>query len=327
MAKIIIGIHGLGNKVPKDLLERWWKAAIREGLKASGHSRWFFDFEMVYWAHLLHPRPLNPALSDEKDPHYVDAPYLPRVRLIQKPPSEKRIKILNFIDKRLNKLFLNEDMSLNFSAITDMIIHRYFKDLEIYYSSTCILQNNVNRLVKEVIRDQLAQVLIKHRKKQILLVAHSMGSIIAYDVLSLLRDDINIDTLITIGSPLGLPIIRSKILSDQRNQLPVNQKTATPPNISRHWFNFADLEDKVAISYSLGEDYEESPTHVRVVDKVIYNDYSFNGHRNPHKDYGYLRTPEIGQVFYDFLTFKQRQWRIRLTDRLNRWFLQKLENI
>ena len=32
MSKIIIGIHGLGNKSRKALLEEWWKASIEEGL-------------------------------------------------------------------------------------------------------------------------------------------------------------------------------------------------------------------------------------------------------------------------------------------------------
>ena len=33
MAKVIIGIHGLGNKPPKDILEKWWKLSIEEGFK------------------------------------------------------------------------------------------------------------------------------------------------------------------------------------------------------------------------------------------------------------------------------------------------------
>ena len=49
MRKVIIGIHGLGNKPPKALLKIWWKKAIREGLKAIGHSRFFVKFELIYY--------------------------------------------------------------------------------------------------------------------------------------------------------------------------------------------------------------------------------------------------------------------------------------
>ena len=40
-----------------------------------------------------------------------------------------------------------------------------------------------------------------------MLIAHSMGSIIGFDVLTFLATDIKINTFITIGSPLGLPVI------------------------------------------------------------------------------------------------------------------------
>ena len=36
MKKIIIGVHGLGNKPPADVLEKWWAASIQEGLAAIG---------------------------------------------------------------------------------------------------------------------------------------------------------------------------------------------------------------------------------------------------------------------------------------------------
>ena len=36
MSKVIIGIHGLGNKPQKNLLEEWWKAAINEGFNLAG---------------------------------------------------------------------------------------------------------------------------------------------------------------------------------------------------------------------------------------------------------------------------------------------------
>jgi len=38
MANIIIGIHGLGNKPPKPLLEHWWKLAMIEGLKTNNFN-------------------------------------------------------------------------------------------------------------------------------------------------------------------------------------------------------------------------------------------------------------------------------------------------
>jgi len=33
MDKIIIGIHGIGNKPPEDILRNWWLDSILEGAK------------------------------------------------------------------------------------------------------------------------------------------------------------------------------------------------------------------------------------------------------------------------------------------------------
>ena len=59
MSKIIIGIHGLGNKPPKTILTDWWKKSLIEGLKKFNYTS-DFKFELVYWADILHPIPLDP---------------------------------------------------------------------------------------------------------------------------------------------------------------------------------------------------------------------------------------------------------------------------
>lgn len=57
MAKVIIGIHGLGNKPPGQLLEKWWKMSMIEGLKLNGHNKRLPRFELVYWADVIHSSP------------------------------------------------------------------------------------------------------------------------------------------------------------------------------------------------------------------------------------------------------------------------------
>ena len=59
MSKVIIGIHGLGNKPPKPLLKKWWKASIDEGLQKAGKTDLKYQFEMVYWADILHKKPFQ----------------------------------------------------------------------------------------------------------------------------------------------------------------------------------------------------------------------------------------------------------------------------
>jgi hypothetical protein len=60
-----------------------------------------------------------------------------------------------------------------------------------------------------------------------------MGSIIAYDVLTHMLPKSRIHTFVTIGSPLGMPIVISKIVTEQKKQLIKIEKVRTPENVDR----------------------------------------------------------------------------------------------
>ncbi len=295
MSKIIIGIHGLGNKPPKKLLEKWWKSAMLEGLNHVNMPHPFIKFEMIYWADLLYPRPKDQNITDTESPLFIDEPYSEAKNWTEKEINSKRIKIQKFIEEQLEKLLLNEDGTLNFSIVTDKIIQHYFRDLDIYYSSECI--NNSSVLIREAIRDRLSKALKKHAGKQIFLIAHSMGSIVAYDVLCSEPDKIKVDTLATIGSPLGLPIIKTKLVSETADQT----KLAVPENVRNNWYNFSDLEDKVAINFDLADDYFPNKNKVKIKDFQVSNNYETNELRNPHKSFGYLRAPELANQIDQFV--------------------------
>ncbi|MBN2012913.1 hypothetical protein JW960_26520 [candidate division KSB1 bacterium] len=302
MSKIIIGIHGLQNKPAKGILKKWWRRSIMDGLKALGYSHPFFKFEMVYWADLFYPRPLQSNIKDEKDPYCLSEPYVKPQKIEPVVMNSIRKKILRLLEQQMDRMFFNDDMSVNFSGITDLILRRFFKDLNIYYTGICKDRSGIIRPARDVLREELATVLHKHRRKQILLIGHSMGSIIAYDVLQHVVPQIKIDTFVTMGSPLGLPVIIHKSLVEtykEVNNSPVRPKT--PENVLNHWYNFSDLHDRVALNFDLADDYDANQRNVQVVDFVVNNDYRINGNRNPHKIYGYLRTPEFTRVVHDFL--------------------------
>ena len=151
MSKIIIAIHGLGNKPPEDILKKWWKMAIFEGLKHIGHFRLFPKFEFVYWADILHADPLDPQIKDKDDPLYLDEPYTPAKIFEKSKPNKIRKKILDYLNNQLDRLFLKDDMTIHFEGVSDLIIHHYFRDLEIYFSS----EIESNRLAKDVIQQKL----------------------------------------------------------------------------------------------------------------------------------------------------------------------------
>ena len=318
MSKIILGIHGLGNKPPKRLLERWWKDSLKEGLRAIGHPRRFFQFKLVYWADFLYPAPLDPGVKDKNNPLCIANPYIPARTVIQKRPTKLRKKVLDYIQRQLAKIFLNEDLSINYESVTDLIIRRYFRDLDIYYSKQCLDRKNATCRAKDVIREDLALMLRKYRRRDILLIGHSMGSIIAYDFRIHSVPDVSIHTLVTMGSPLGLPPVMVKILAEQRKKPQKRLRVRTPENIVKAWHNFSDLKDRVATDYTLSEDYEANSRHVRAIDTIVSNNYKYKGKANPHSVYGYLRTIELTHVINDFLNAGRPKALIWLSDNINR---------
>ncbi|OGP82308.1 MAG: hypothetical protein A2Z08_08410 [Deltaproteobacteria bacterium RBG_16_54_11] len=317
MPKIILGIHGMGNKPPKKLLEKWWKKALEEGLRAIGHPRRLVQFKLVYWADLLHPKPLDPEVRDKKNPLYLDNPYIPAGTVPGKKPNIRK-RVLDYIERQIYKIILNEDLSMNYASVTDIVLRRYFRDLSSYYSKQCLdRQKKAKCPVQDVMREDLARVLRKHSKQDILLIAHSMGSIIAYDVLTQSVPDISIHTLVTMGSPLGVPAVMLKILSEQRKKPQKHISAATPENIRGTWYNFSDRRDKVATDYNLSDDYKENSKHVRAIDIIVHNDYEYEGEQNPHSAYGYLRTPEMARVLFNFLHYRKPKPLIWLSDAIN----------
>ena len=107
-----------------------------------------------------------------------------------------------------------------------------------------------------------------------------MGSIIAYDTLRYLMPEVNIHTLVTIGSPLGLPYVIKKILSNDKQTYKDGMLLPSPDNIRNAWYNFSDSDDKVSIIYRLANDYESNSNNVGPVDVTVENDYAYKKNRN-----------------------------------------------
>ena len=301
MAKIIIGVHGLGNKPPQKVLQRSWKNALSEGFTAFGYPRIPFRLQLVHWSDLVYPEPLDPNETDRESPLYDDEPYVPATTFMRKEPSPLREKVLRYLDKQMKSLFLNSDGTINFASVTELIIHHFFRELDLYYCTTCIISNKRHILVKDLIHERLTRILRQNRNNDILLIAHSMGSIIAYDVLSQCAPDVTVDTFVTIGSPLGIPVVLSKLASERKKSGEKGPNAYVPESIAGNWYNGADLEDNMTINYQLSDDFKENSRGVRIIDRIVSNNYEYEGKKNPHKSYGYLRTLDMTEIIHAFL--------------------------
>lgn len=282
MSKIIICIHGLANKPKKETLLDWWKSAIDEGLYIHRDLRLGNQkVEMAYYTDIYYAAPVPDDQNDE--PYKLADPT--ELKPYRKGFMHRLRKLAgNVLDTPIDWL---EERSGIFSKLAEKVTKKVLKDLGQYYN---------DESERDEIKKRLSDLLIQHKKDEIILIAHSMGTIVSYDVLRELgRDpkhkDLEIEHFITIGSPLGFTPVKGKILKNNSDKL------RTPSCVTRSWTNFSDPQDYVCIDSHLKDDYETNSAGIRVNDVMVCNDYP----GNEHKSYGYLRTPEFSEHLANIL--------------------------
>ncbi len=279
---VVIGVHGLLNKPEKALLKSWWSKSIIEGVHRNHEKSGSFEFDLAYWADVRYKPPIPESELDEKYECAGGIGPLPRheANIKNHIRGELQSRVGKLLDKKKNLTGLGENV--------ERILCIKAKDLAEYYDK---------KNVRDEIRSKLIEVLDRYRNMKIILVGHSMGSIIAYDVLRLRSDSTatHIEHFITIGSPLGLPIVAHNIRSEFGSK-------RTPNNVL-NWTNISDPEDNVALDFNLGDEFE-SFSGVQVRDVLTHNGYeNREGKKNCHKSFGYLRSPEFSDIMIDSKLF------------------------
>lgn len=278
---VIIGIHGLNNKPAKDVLRGFWEDSLAEGLLRNHNLDTRSTVDLIYWADIQYQKPL----SGEEDKE----PYLKALGEGTLPLyDERRLdKIRAFFEKWGGRTIDKGKDLIGLDEPVEQLLGIKLMDLRDYYS---------DEEKRKKMRARLSDLLRQHQTEKIFLIAHSMGSIIAYDVLRQLENTtpINLEHFVTIGSPLGLPFVTLKIRQEFG-------ATRSPENVQR-WTNIADPCDRVAIDCNLSDEYTANASGVRPEDVLVHNGYvSPLGKKNNHKIYGYLRAPEFSAVMSEFL--------------------------
>lgn len=155
-------------------------------------------------------------------------------------------------------------------------LHRYIKD-----------DNGIAEHTRRMLKIPLQAAAEGHHP--LLLVAHSMGSVIAYDALWDLShtgtDTVSVDLLLTMGSPLGQRYMQKRIKGNA-----LTGRDRYPGNI-RHWKNLAAAGDLTAINPHLRDVFGEMlglGLLESLEDIELYNYFRLNGVLNVHAEYGYL---------------------------------------
>jgi hypothetical protein len=128
--------------------------------------------------------------------------------------------------------------------------------------------------VREAIRERVRAAI---PSEPCVVLAHSLGTIVAYDVLAQLPPG-SVPVFITAGSPLGLSNVQRRIGDRTGPPAPIPASVAA-------WHNFADRFDPVALEATLADEF--LPAGV-ITDTAVDNDSLLN-----HDLTGYLDTAAL----------------------------------
>jgi hypothetical protein len=168
--------------------------------------------------------------------------------------------------------------------------HRYFTNIG---GSAEIIHAHVMRTVEQAFADD----------EPILLIGHSLGSVIAWNALWLMTHERGlrqkVDTLLTLGSPLGMHFVQARLLGRQ------HLGSTRYPGCIKEWINVAAVGDLTALDATVRDDFHEM-IDLGLVENIsdhmgrIYNHYRDEEGLNPHHSYGYLVNPVVGQLIAEW---------------------------
>lgn len=167
--------------------------------------------------------------------------------------------------------------------LADENLEIHLRDLRRYVNNEHDIAEFVRRLLTIPLRAAWQS------ERPILLIGHSMGSIIAYDALWQLSQESGkqrkIDLFMTMGSPLGQSFIQHRIKGYR--EPPADRY----PQTIKRWVNIAAVGDLTAIDMRLRNDFAamvKMGLVESIEDEQIYNYYRLDGELNAHAEYGYL---------------------------------------
>jgi hypothetical protein len=245
---VILLVHGRGM-VDRDsaAMRKLWLAALISGLKTVTPVSVVAerDVRVVWYADVLDPRSNAGCDYDRGDVRvHRDA--------TQDPDLKAFASVAGNLIGSLSSLVADTEMTAQLRGLA---------------SDAAFLSDARKRCASE---RRLADAIDRARRqgRPIILIAHSLGSLVAYDYLSSRTDSVLVSRFMTIGSMLGSPELRRLVIGGDSTDV------LSKPASAKEWINIFNEEDPIAGPVSLGHDVPANPP----ADEP-----------DPHEMVGYLR--------------------------------------
>ena len=282
--KKIIFIHGKNTKPSPALHRELLLKSLRAGFAESQFSQDMSDFDVAdfalcAWSDLLY--------SNYDDAHDVVSA-VDHLAVLQ-GGTQRRVSLVSRLVMAARRfLYLLVDrfpilMRLLSTQHVDFMLEGSVQYLENKDGIAASIRKRLADAMKSVVADGANELLI---------IAHSMGAVIAYDLLASRPGWLKPRSvrLMTLGSPLGLCFTQSRVYGAM---------SIFPTAISR-WDNVSAYGDMVSLDTSVHDDFhkmEEFGLLEKISDKSgIVNNYRGVDGDNPHKSYGYLANSRVAET-------------------------------
>lgn len=285
----IVFVHGRKPKPPTELYRPQLWRCLLEGVRrtdpdtARELADWPDSFRLVAWHDLFY---------DTNRDVEQDLPGIERV-LRQKEPTPEDMAEARSWGRRLRRLayHLADRFPWLMTHFADGWVRETVADTLRYLEDHDRLGARVRARVIEALLDAA-------QRGRLLVIGHSLGSVIIYDSLWTLTHGLDkplpVDCLLTLGSPLGTRFIQRRLLGFERR----DEKRF--PHGIRRWHNLATVGDLAALDPGISDDF--SPMLdlglLEVIEdntRELYGTFRGAHGLNVHRSYGYLVQPAVGR--------------------------------
>lgn len=310
--RTVVYVHGIANKPPADVLKCQWDRALF-GCELGDRSR------MAYWVNReYYPKPLDVTCAaidqvevddDEASTRAImalgsgeggdEATAIAReIEALSDDPVRRSALASIAARMQAKAVQAQDDANSSLSAVSAAEVQAKLiplpKDLRLRLAgrlTRAFLRDVNDFLFHDDRRAKMEQALRDRLTPDggpYLVVAHSQGTMIAYDVLRTLDPQkYPVALFVTIGSPLGMDEVQDR-LKDWSGT-----KTLGVPACVQRWVNVADQLDPVAIDSDLTDEFQGLMENRR---RFFLNpDSPFH----PHSATGYLSTPDVRRPVQD----------------------------
>ncbi len=290
-ANVILFVPGKNPKPPEDTHRRQLLRCLAHGveradpLSAEAIRAHEDNFRLIGW---------NPFYYRSYKQLDEDQPWIEALLTMTGPTPEDVREALSWRRKTARLLYtLGDIFPFLIRWLPDPAVRSTIRETERYFEN----RDGIGARVRELLKAPLRRLLAEQRR--VLLIGHSMGSVIAYDALweltHLEHQPGKVDLFLTLGSPLGMNFVQKRLLGTKERNA-----RRYPANI-RHWTNVAATGDLTALDCSVRDDFS-AMLKLGLVESIadhtggIFNYFRNADGLNCHRSYGYLVNPRVGEL-------------------------------